>query len=544
MIPVEVLVVGAGPAGLLAANVLTSSGVRFRIIQRDPAPTRESRATVVHGRSLELLDKLGLAESAVRDGQRVQYATLVRDQRVLANFPIGGAEDDPSPFPFAVIHEQWRTEQLLAKRLASLSQPIDWATELTEIRQARDGNTVVVRHHDGSEETILARYVVAADGARSRIREQLGIGFEGSTYEQVAFTSDVEMITSTPRDAINLLYFREGFVGFVPLKSETDTAFRLIGTLPNKLEAEIKSGRRTELTRADLEAVFEQQLKTSAELVDVHDLNIYRLHCRLARTFASNGVFLVGDAAHIHSPAGGQGMNVGMGDAFNLAWKLAAVLTGSAKPVLLDSYEPERRPVAQRVLNGSDRGFALEANKNWLMQFFNGHLLPSVIRIANRVPLARRFNSRLFSQNWVNYAGSLAVAAPTRERGLQPGARLPYVTFASGPHAGRTTHDLIRSLNHQLFVNGGGEGGRRSIDRVLELFRVQVDVVDVDSGCVDVRRSLGVAAPTMFLVRPDGHVCFRGHLDDLATLEAYLGRLYKRQEAGSLHEIGEEADAA
>jgi 2-polyprenyl-6-methoxyphenol hydroxylase-like FAD-dependent oxidoreductase len=516
----EVLIVGAGPTGLLAANLLATYGVSFRIIDQDPAPTSESRATIIHGRTLELLDKLGLSQSVLQNGQRVVHAMLVRNQSTLANFPISGAEDDPSPFSYAVVHEQWKTERLLSGQLEASDNQVEWRTEFLSLESEITGNRVTVKDASGNQETLFARYVIAADGGRSPIRHQLGLGFEGSTYEQIAFTADVEMRTDLPRDAVNLLYFREGFVGFVPLKSDSGHDYRLIGTLPDELEADVRAGRKNEIDSADL--------KTSAELLNVHQLNIYRLHRRLASKYRHHNVFLAGDAAHLHSPAGGQGMNTGMGDAFNLAWKLAVVINGWAKPALLESYEPERKYVAKAVLNGSDRGFALEANKHPLMQLFNNYVLPPLIRVANRVPSARRFNSRLFSQNWINYSKSPSVAAASGAKGLQPGARFPYIKLETGEHQGKTTHDLLRSLKHQLFVFGDPQTNIASIQKVLQTLVLPIDLITIAPGCSSAYETCGVSERTVFLVRPDGHVCFRGLADDLNALETYLSSVYTR----------------
>jgi 2-polyprenyl-6-methoxyphenol hydroxylase-like FAD-dependent oxidoreductase len=531
----EVLIVGAGPTGLLAANMLATYGVPFRIIDKDPGPTSESRATIVHGRTIELLDKLGLSDSILQNGQRVFRATLARNQRTLANFPISGAEDDPSAFSFAVMHEQWKTEGLLNRALEASGGHVEWSTEFVSLESEITGNRVSIKNVNGNQ-SLFARYIIAADGARSPIRQQLGISFEGSTYEQIAFTGDVDMRTDLPRDALNLLYFREGFVGFVPLKSESGHAYRLIGTLPDKLEADVRAGRKNEIDSDDLKHIFEAHLKTSAELLKVHHLQIYRLHRRLVGTYRHRNVFLAGDAAHLHSPAGGQGMNTAIGDAFNLSWKLAMVINGWAQPELLESYDPERRYVAETVLNGSDKGFALEANKHPAMQFFNNYILPPIIRLANKIPAARRFNSRLFSQNWVNYAKSPSVAAANGSRGLQPGARFPYIKLEAGEHQGKTTHDLIRGLNHQLFVFDGPQANLVTIQHSLRTSALPIDVITIETGCSSAHKTCGVNEPTVFLVRPDGHVAFRGSANDLNALETYLGRVYTKAVPSKLND--------
>ncbi len=525
----DVLIVGAGPSGLLAAKILNDYGIQFRIIDHDPAPTSESRATIVHGRTLELLDKLGLSQSVTQNGQRVVHATLVRNDKILANFPIGGAEDHPTNYPHAVVHEQWKTEGLLNTRLEAAGAHVEWSTDFVKIESTTTGSHVTIKRPDGTQETLFARYVIAADGARSDVRRQLQIKFEGQTYPQIAFTADVDMRTNKSRDALHLLYFREGFVQFVPLKSESGLSYRLIGTLPDELEAEVRAGRKNDIDASDLEAIFETHLKTSAELLKVHQVNIYRLHRRLASTYSKGSVFLVGDAAHVHTPAGGQGMNTVMGDAFNLAWKLAMVINGWAKPDLLESYEAERRPVAQSVLNGSDKGFALEANKHPLMQIFNNYVLPTLIRVANHIPPVRRFNSRLFSQNWINYAQSPSVAAAAGTQGIQPGARFPFASFEAGIHKGKTTHDLIRGLNHQAFVfHANTQVSLEPIAQSLKKFGVPIDLVDVSKECTGLHNSFAVNSPTIFLVRPDGHVAFQGPANDLNALETYLGRVYTK----------------
>ncbi|MGH3148596.1 MAG: FAD-dependent monooxygenase, partial [Rubrobacter sp.] len=424
----DVLIVGAGPTGLTMANLLARHGVDFRIVDKKAGPTDESRALVMHAKSLELLDKLGLADRAVEDGQKMEAVELlIRGRRAAEVSFFGDRSEDSTPFPFALVYEQSTSERLLIEGLERLGAGVDWNTELRELTQTDSGTRAVIRRRDGGEEVVEARWVVGADGAGSRVRHALGLGFEGDTYEQTFFLADVEMEWALGRDKVHLDFVGEGFYGFFPMHG--GRRFRVIGSLPSRLAG------REELTLEDIRGVIDADSGLDVELQEARWISVYSIHRRMTERFRVGRVFLVGDAAHVHSPAGGQGMNTGIGDAYNLGWKLAMVAKGEARSGLLDSYEPERIPFARAILNGSDRGFALQSTTNPLWRRLRLVLIPSLFRILS-LPGLNRTVFWLVSQLWTRYRESPAVGGVVNGGKLRPGDRAPYGRFEAGPNRG------------------------------------------------------------------------------------------------------------
>ena len=411
----DVLIVGAGPAGLVLAAVLADHGVPFRIVDSKAGPVDESRAAIVHVRTLELLDRLGLADAAVSRGVRTTRVEVWERGRQLGAVPLDG-HADVTPFPYALALEQDRTERLLAEHLAVRGVRIEWRTELVSLDP--DGPTAVVRRADGSDETVSAAWIVGADGARSPVRRAAGVGFTGDTYDLTGLLADVDM--SLPDGlgdgAIRLNLTGGGFVGMLRLGNGR---YRLFGAVPPSLTVappgdsgtagEASHEAYAEVPLADIQRWFDEYFVVDAKLRAAAWTALFRIHSRVAERFRSGNVFLVGDAAHIHSPAGGQGMNLAIGDAFNLGWKLGLVANGEARESLIDSYESERRPVAKTVLNGADRGFALETTSNAVVSWLRFHVGGRLIGPATWLPAVRAALFRLFSQTWIGYRGSPAV---------------------------------------------------------------------------------------------------------------------------------------
>lgn len=420
----DVLIVGAGPSGLTLANVLSAYGVPYRIVDAKPGPVSQSRAAIVHIRTLELLDRLGLAGEARRRGVPITHAELYENGRRAGEVPLAGRDGGP------IALGQDEMERLL---ISGLTTPVEWDTTATTF--------------DG------ARWVVGADGAGSQVRRALGIGFAGRTYEQTGLLADVRMDTRLPPGRLRLNLTRGGFVGMLPLGQGR---YRLFGALPQGMAD--PSETPDDLER--LQRWFDEVFSVRATLTSADWTALFRVHSRMAERFRSGDTFLVGDAAHIHSPAGGQGMNLGIGDAFNLGWKLAMVATGQADEGLLDSYEAERMPVARKVLNGTDRGFALEATTHPVAAWLRARVGSRLIGPLSHLPPVREAIATLFSQTWISYRGSPAVSGSARGA-LRPGDRAPPGMAPADLRyhlvtAGRLAY-LVRPDGHLAYV-GAPEG--------------------------------------------------------------------------------------
>lgn len=513
----DVVIVGAGPSGLVLAIVLARHGVRFRIIDRKEGPVAQSRAALVHVRTLELLDGLGLAARAVQRGAPIDQVEILQHGRPAARFPLAGP-DAATPFPYALALPQDRLEELLVEELAAQGHGVEWGSALDGL--AVDGEPRVrVRAADGAVETITPRWVVGADGAGSSVRQALGVGFAGLTYDQTGLLADVELDADPTQlpgpGAIRLNLTRGGFVGLLALP---DGRHRIFGALPAHLavrpaSVEVSHEPYAAVAVGELQRWFDDYFGMEATLARTSWTSLFRLHSRIADRFRVGPAFLLGDAAHIHSPAGGQGMNLGIGDAVNLGWKLGLVATGRARAQLLDSYEAERRPVARSVLRFSDRGFTLETTASPIATWLRGHLGVRLIGPASRLPVVRRAVFAMFAQTWIGYRRSPAVSGDSRAR-VRAGDRLPNPT-ASELDAVSHTLILIRPSGAHPTQPG------TAVD-VTRRLRIPVAVRDVpaDDRLTPTRHGLVV------LVRPDGHIGYLGDPDDKSRLETYLNRLY------------------
>jgi 2-polyprenyl-6-methoxyphenol hydroxylase-like FAD-dependent oxidoreductase len=489
----EVLVVGAGPTGLVLALWLTRLGIRVRIIDKTAEPGTTSRALAVQARTLELYRQLGLADDVVEAGLVFSAANLWARGTKAAHVELGRLGIGRSPFPFGLIYPQDDHERFLIERLEAVGVRVERGTELVEFEEA-DGRIVA---HLGRS-TCEAAFLAGCDGARSTVRQKLDISYPGGTYEHLFYVADVEASGPLLDHELHVSIDESDFAALFPLKDEGHA--RLIGTIRPEAEKEGENLGWDDVSKGLLERLR----------IDVRSVNwfsTYHVHHRVAARFRKGRVFLLGDAAHIHSPVGGQGMNTGIGDAVNLAWKLAAVLRGRAQARILDSYEPERIAFARRLVATTDRVFQFVTRSGQLAARVRVHLAPPVISALFRLPPVRRFMFRAVSQTGIEYRGSnLSEGRAGRIRG---GDRLPWVE--GKPDNFRP----LESLDWQVHVYGSATPALAAscASRGLRLH--------VFPWSRSAARA-GLARDASYLVRPDGHVALSDPLHTPARLERYL----------------------
>jgi 2-polyprenyl-6-methoxyphenol hydroxylase-like FAD-dependent oxidoreductase len=497
----EVLIVGAGPTGLVLALWLTRLGVRVRIVDKTAEPGTTSRALAVQARTLEFYGQVGLADAVVERGRKTMAANLWVAGKRAAHAVLGEMGKGLSPFPYALIFPQDEHERLLVERLSEAGVQVERRTELVKFEDGAGRVLAHLKRPDGEQETCEAGYIAGCDGAHSTIREALQIGFPGGVYEHLFYVADVEASGASINGELNIALDKTDFLVVFPLKGEGRA--RLIGTV--RAEAE---HQRDELSWNDVSTRVLEWMPMDVERVNW--FSTYRVHHRVAGHFCVGRAFLLGDAAHIHSPVGGQGMNTGIGDAVNLAWKLAAVLHGHAEASLLDTYEPERIAFARRLVATTDRAFTAVTSSGALARLVRLHIVPFLLAPIYRLTAARRLMFRTVSQTAVNYReSSLSQGHAGTVHG---GDRLPWVKSALN---GSDNFAVLSSLAWQVHVYGEASSEIRKLcdERGLPLH--------VFPWHAEVGRT-GLQRNAVYLVRPDGYVALADRGGGAAAITSYL----------------------
>ncbi|HEY6419564.1 MAG TPA: FAD-dependent monooxygenase [Candidatus Binataceae bacterium] len=447
----DVLIVGAGPTGLVLALWLTRLGVRVRIVDKTGEPGTTSRALAVQARTLELYSQIGLAEAVVEHGRKVVAANLWVSGKQAARAVFGYMGAGLSPFPYALIFPQDEHERLLVDRLAESGVEVERGAELASFEDAAGRVLANLKRPDGAREACEATYLAGCDGAHSTVREALHIGFPGGAYAHLFYVADVEAGGATMNGELHVALDTTDFLAVFPLKG--DGRARLIGTMREEAEHQLENLSWDDVSKRVVEWMR----------IDVQRVNwfsTYRVHHRVADHFRKGCAFLLGDAAHIHSPVGGQGMNTGIGDAVNLAWKLAAVLHGRANASLLDSYEPERIAFARRLVATTDQAFTGVTSRGALARLVRLDLVPLLFPALFKFAAVRRFLFRTVSQTAVNYRGSSL--SEGRAGTVHGGDRLPWVKTDLN-RGDENNFTPLTSLDWQVHVYGDAAPELRAV---------------------------------------------------------------------------------
>jgi 2-polyprenyl-6-methoxyphenol hydroxylase-like FAD-dependent oxidoreductase len=480
----QVLIAGAGPTGLVLALCLTRRGVTVRLIDKVSEPGTTSRALAVQARTLEFYRQLGLAEAVVAHGHKVSALNLWVRGAKAATVPLETMGQGLSAFSFPIIFPQDEHERLLIERLGALGVQVERRTELIGFED--DGRQIraTLRRRDGSEEVCTALFLAGCDGAHSKTREVLNVGFPGGTYDHLFYVADVEAGGAPMDGQLHVDLDDADFLAVFPLKGAGRA--RLIGS--------VREQAATDAEHLKFEDVQDRAIRNlQVEVKRVNWFSTYRVHHRVAHAFGKGRTFLLGDAAHIHSPVGGQGMNTGIGDAINLAWKLAAVLNENSSALLLDSYEPERIQFARRLVATTDRVFTGVISASAFARFVRTQVVPAVAPGLFRLPQLRRFAFRTISQLAVNYRGSALSSGHAGK--VKGGDRLPWIEISGG----QDNFAPLTTLKWQVHVYG--EPNAKLIDFCAER-GLQLQSFPWQAAC----HRAGLTQNAVYLVRPDGYV--------------------------------------
>ena len=536
-----VLVIGAGPVGLTLACELIRHGVDVRLVDKKAKPEPHPNAAVVHVRTLEILSAMGAVDGFLREGFPMPGIHGRAFGKRIGFVDVGGVD---SPFTGPRTIGQQITERLLTEHLQELGGTIERGVEAVSLEQ--DANEVHVRlKKDGREEVAAAGWVVGCEGSKSLTREACGIVAEGERYVGKEFLQiDAKIRWSHPHGFGYLFIESKQIFGCLPYNG--DGFYRIICARNDQ-----NPGNHEPPTLEEMQELLRGMTDSSTELYDPTWFNRFRSGHRLAATFRAGRAFLAGDAAHVHVPIGGQGMNYGMHDAFNLAWKLAAVIKGEARPELLDSYQAERHPVDEALVRGTDRSFYLliehAAAAGTAMKFF-GSTLFSIPALQRRIrdtlgEINVAYPTSKFSEDHGGSAGpvagdrapdALVVPLPERQTttlfDLMRGTRWNLLLFAG---LRPTRHDI--EMLERLSAPLAGPYGKRLAVHLILCTDPPVPVhgswaLDVVMDCEEYAHAkYGIDnAPCLYLVRPDWYIAFRGSLEDhiQARLDKYLERVF------------------
>lgn len=572
---VEVLIVGAGPTGLTLACELARHGVSFRIVDKSAVASTMSKALAVHARSLEVFEDMGIVDKFLTYGLKLKAINVYADSKQIAHMTL---DELDSVYSFALSLPQSDTERILMDRLGELGHSVERAMEVVELSQNDNGVDCKVRCAHAGDEVIKTRWLVGCDGAHSAVRKQLKLDFAGTKYPDLMQLGDVEVEGPLVHDELYVLNSEKGLLALFPYGGNR---YRLaaVDTEESK-RAEDASKELPDPTLEELQAIVDDRSLFPLKLSNMHWSTALYLHRRHVSQYRVGNCFLAGDAAHIHSPAGGQGMNTGIQDSYNLAWKLALVSRGIASDTLLDSYNTERLGIALGVLKLTDFMMKVNTLKNPVAKKLRNTLAP--VLTAQEV-IQKRARSGIAELS-LNYRDSPIVEehmSPLVET-IAPKQDMPSLSdhfqFKNGPEAGDRApdaylkppavkgdeevepmrlHELLHGTKHILLIFSGDETTHEEIDLfkataanlgklpddLIEMIIIvdsedskkhcaQLDTIDNVRVFADWEMSshhrYGAGANCMYLIRPDGYVGFRSQPMDLELLLAYLKRIFDK----------------
>jgi 2-polyprenyl-6-methoxyphenol hydroxylase-like FAD-dependent oxidoreductase len=510
-IKTDVIIVGAGPTGLSLACQLVRYGIDFVIIDRKAGVTTHSKAIGVQARTMEIYEQLGVVEQALDRGQIAGKIRIVSGGKVRGGVDLSAMGAELSPYPYLFILDQSKNEQLLCEYLQSHHQEVIWQTELEHFAQAETGVTARVKTADGESKSIEAKYLVGCDGAKSLVRHALGLSFEGSTFERLFYVADAQVDWEFSHDAGYGCFSPASVALFFPMVGEN--RYRIIGTFPEGLEK-----NEGEILYAEIEQRIKEDTKLDLEISHVNWFSVYKVHTRAVDRFSVGRCFVAGDAAHIHSPAGGQGMNTGIQDVYNLAWKMAFVIKGLAGEQLLATYNEERLPNARRLLETTDRAFNVLVGSNWFFGLMRMKILPLVAKYAIGHDFVGKNIFSFMSQVRINYRKAiLSKHDGDKDFQVKAGDRMPYFLVD-----GKSIYDQLHAPKFHLLVFTDRESTSRDLQQELEhafVDSIEFKVIRLNPHIANI---FGTNRSFYLLLRPDNYIGFISTKASLADLRTYL----------------------
>ena len=495
----SVLIVGAGPTGLVLALWLKKRGINFRIIDKSEAPGTTSRALAVQTRTLEFYRQMGISAQLIDAGITVREIVLCRRGEAVARAQFGEPGKNLSFFPYILFCSQDVHEKLLCDHLLKMGVVVERQTEIVQMTQDNNLVKAVLNSPKGTE-TVTADYLCGSDGAHSQVRHEIKTQFPGGTYSQVFFVADVEA-TGKMVGGVQISVSMKDFCIVMPIKSQNSV--RLTGIVPPESE------NKKTISFQDVEDSVKRN--TGLKVSKVNWFSSYHVHHRVAENFRVGRAFLAGDAGHIHSPAGGQGMNTGIGDAVNLAWKLADVIQGRLSKKLLDSYEPERMAFAKVLVQTTDTAFKVIASRSVIGSFFRTYVLPTFFALLTHFRFTLKFMFRTISQIKIEYRQSFLSKGTVGN--ISAGDRLPWIKTDSGDN-----YESLNLLDWQIHIYGRSSDAFKSEMKSLKLVLTEF----VWHPTYEVH---GFKENAVYLLRPDGYIGLAAATQEAQEVKDYFNSI-------------------
>lgn len=510
-IKTDVIIVGGGPTGLSLACQLVRYNIDFVVIEKKEGVTPYSKALGVHARTLEIYEQLDLAQQAVERGTVTGKVRLLEGGKIVGEVNLSNIGEGLSAYPFMLVLEQSQNERLLYDYLQAHGKEVLWQHELESFSQDESGVTAQVNNGSGASQTFAGKYLVGCDGPKSPVRHGLGLSFEGSTFERLFYVADVQIDWKFSHDALHGCLARNSVVAFFPMPGEK--RWRIVGAFPEGHDKD-----EGEVLYEEIEARIKEEAEIELDITRVDWFSTYKVHTRHVEKFSAGRCFLAGDSAHIHTPAGGQGMNTGIQDAYNLAWKIALVVKGEAAESILETYNEERLPNARRLLQTTDRMFNLAAGSDWFLNLIRTTIFPPMAKFILSIDAVKKKFFPLISQIGITYRDS-SLSDHHGDGGFEvkAGDRMPYFLID-----GKSVYDRLREPKFHLLSFSAGESDyQNEIRRVESEYAQLIDchVVPLYPHVVEI---FGVDQPFSLLLRPDNYIAFISPETSLSRLTPYL----------------------
>ena len=505
----KVLICGAGPTGLMMACQLKRFGVDCIVIDPKQGIVKESRALAVQARTLQIYEQMGIADKALSQGTPANKIKIIINGHRLYEVPLQQLGTGQSAYAFLFILEQNKNEKILYDHLKEVGGDILWKHSLETFTQNSEGVVAIADNGAGEQVQINAGWLIGADGAKSQVRHQLDIPFKGGTYENIFIVADTHAEWPWGHDGLSLCLTAQGFAGLFPMQG--NNRFRLIGTFPKQFIPE-------EVTEfSQIQKVVQEQIKIDVNFTDTNWFSVYHVHHRTVNNFTHGKIFLAGDAAHIHSPAGGQGMNTGLQDAYNLAWKLALVINKQADAELLNSYNEERLPVAKRLVKTTDRAFTVATSDKWFLKFLRLYIVPPILSRVLSIKKFGRFAYRTVSQIGIEYSNSVLSYSENNNL-LQAGHLVPFVNINSKVIDEHLKFNGFTILLFDTIVTGEQK------QELQNAFIADFQFIDIKRNETneDAFKKFRVTTSALFLIRPDNYIGFASESISITEVKRYL----------------------